>query len=135
MYNKENGKLYNRFVKHNFKAISRAINDYFNEPSRETRADLIDAVRNKISKISKGLGWFQYAVFYDNGTLSYKVGTKNIDIYIGLYNIYIDIDNNQFNFKISLNDTFKILDILKLIDRYYNNKENVNNINIVSILN
>lgn len=88
MYNKENGKLYNRFVKHNFKAISRAINDYFNEPSRETRADLIDAVRNKISKISKGLAGFNTPSFMITGHYRIKSEQKILK-YISVYIIYI----------------------------------------------
>lgn len=119
--------LYNRYCKHNFKALNRAIYNYKLSHSIEDKEDIIDSLRNKIFKLSNG-GWKQYAVFYEEGELYYKIMENTlIDIFIAWNYIYIKVNNNLY--KIDLNDYFKIMRLLQLINKYYNidssNKDNI----------
>lgn len=112
-------KLYNRYCKHSFKALNRAIFEYKQTHAVDTKEDLIDSLRNKIWKLSKGKGWKQYAVFYEEGELYYKIMEDTlIDIFVAWNYIYIKVNSNLY--KLDLNDYFKIMRLLELINKYYN---------------
>lgn len=120
-------KLYNRYLKVNFKALNRAIFEYKQTHSVEYKEDIIDSLRNKIFKLSNGKGWKQYAVFYEEGELYYKIMENTlIDIFIAWNYIYIKVNSNLY--KIDLNDYFKIIRLLQLINKYYNIDNNKDNI-------
>lgn len=113
-------KLYNRYCKHNFKVLTRALNDYINNRSIDNKADLIDALRNKIEKISKGSGWYQYAVHYENNAeLCYKIKEDtNIVFYFSYSYLFISI--NDICYKFDYNQSLDIIAFIIDINKRYN---------------
>lgn len=114
-----NKLLYNRYIKHNFKALDRALNDYLIDRSVDNKADLIDALRNKIEKISKGSGWYQYAVHYENNAeLCYKIKEDNIVFYFAYSYLFISI--NDICYKFDYNQAKDIIKFIIDINKRYN---------------